>query len=310
MTGVLSIEERASGDARPLVARLRDACGEELVARAARLLAPFAALQDAPPFSILTPSGTPLELTFRSNENAIRATVETGGADVPPRERLARAASIANVDAGALEPLHAGAALRWGGWLGMHVARDTMSYKLYAEVPESAQEQAAAFVERRTGVRAAVPRPLFIRMIGFAPRTLEIYYRVHELRPWELREVLAPLGLSDREPAVLDLFEDACEAALHRRFPWPKLGFSYAFRDGAPPVFSFYGFAFDLFGSDARARRRVLAFAARRGWDVSAYEAYSAPLATHDARDHHGMFGVSLGEALAPEVRIGLAAFA
>jgi hypothetical protein len=314
-----SMNRRAGRKVRPPAAplgleRLRGACGDDLVERAAQQIEPWVAqLRGSPSFSHLTASGSPFELTFRSNETSIRITVEGGDADVNPRERLARVAAVVQPDArdlDAISRVQGDDELQWGAWAAINVARGGTSSKLYAEVPPDGHGRAMDLVAARTGVRPALDRTLHVRMLAFSPssRTFEVYYRVLDLRPWELRGVLAPLGLERREIEVRGLLEDVCQAALHRQLPARKLGFSYAWRDGAAPVFSFYGFAFELFGSDCRTRRRTLGFASRRGWSLAAYDAYTAPLDSLDTQEHHGMFGISIGDELAPECRIGVAA--
>lgn len=293
--------------------------------------------------STLTSDGFPCELTFTTTNDALRLTCETG----PPRSGLhgrlkqvkalaARLAAGGGVSAPVTSPVtspvsgpvadtisgdepvlrqvkswQALGALEFGAWLGLRIRPDGRTgAKIYAEIPEAAQPAVLQDMAARFGVAPGLPgRSQSLRMIGFTPGedTLEYYFAVHELQPWEIGALMHPVGLHARRQEVLPVFESALGRAMHHALPSPVFGFSYALNPSAPPVFSFYAFADHLFRSDAAARTRILDFLQRHELKLEGYEAVSEPLQGEASGAHgHGLFGVALCADLAPVIHVGL----
>lgn len=300
--------------------RLRSVHGDDLTGgaadRAAQLLAPMAGSQSDNRWlsSKLTADGFPLEFTFRRGNDGIRFACEVWAPATTPAARVARAietvGGIGPADEAAVLDAHRGHPLRWGAWVGVRTHAGGETLKLYAEVPGGAQAAGQAWLSARLGHPVVVEgRPIVVRMVGLEPSSggVEVYCRIFDLRPWELRRLLSPVGLAHRELDVLDLLEDAYEGALHRRLPARTLGFSYAWAPGRAATFSLFAFASTMFGGDARTRSHMLRLARRRGWAFDDYERVSEPLARKEgAESTHGMFGVTMSGGSDGEVTIGL----
>lgn len=89
-------------------------------------------------FSRLTSSGMPMEFAWSSRETAVRWTAEVAPPESDERARLAIAAAhLPDRDRIDLAPWHRlqrDARLKYGAWLGMRHAHDTVG-KLYVELP-------------------------------------------------------------------------------------------------------------------------------------------------------------------------------
>lgn len=274
--------------------------------------------------SLLTDGGYPFEFTFTTAGDGIRYTAEIAPPRQEPSARLGQAIRLlAELGLPALpeeaeglwllRQVQAGA-LRWGAWMGVrHSGGGKSLYKLYAEVSPEGEAAALGFLNSR--LRRPVgggQRAIQLQMVGWYPATgdLEFYFRVYDLRPWELGALLHPLGLEARERELFDLFQAAHGRPIYQALPGGAWGFSYSLpggEEGGGSRFSFYTFAETLLGDDARARRKLLRLFERVGCAMDYYLEMSAPLADeHGCRSHHGLFGVTVGPEIPPIAHIGL----
>ncbi|MEV0643636.1 hypothetical protein AB0I28_00085 [Phytomonospora sp. NPDC050363] len=272
--------------------------------------------------SPLTDGGFPFEMTFSTNGDGPSYTLEVGPGGTPPGARLARAVELlAGVggepaDDGTLARLtrwQARGGLTYGAWLGARHGPAGSDYKIYAEVPEAARARVAAHFRRRLGGPAVLPaRRQEPQMVGWYPYGggLELYARIHGLRPWELAALMSPLGLQSRAPAVLAVFEDVLGRPFGQRLPGPLFGYSYSLPapgSGRGAAFSFFSFCEVLARGDAGIRRRLRGHWERRGACMDYYTDMSEPTTGHPGPwNHHGLLGVTVTDDAEPVSYVGL----
>ncbi|WP_437593526.1 hypothetical protein [Sorangium sp. So ce1000] len=292
------------------------------------LLHPLLAAGDAPVGwgpSLLTDGGYPFEFTFTTRNDGIRYTLEVAPPRQKPGSRLARALEVlrelgcASFDEEGLTLVRraqAGGTLRYGAWVGVHHHEGGSSHKVYAEVAPQGEEAAMAWLNPRLcRPVGAAGRSITLQMIGWRPATgeLEFYFRVRDLRPWELSALMHPLGLESCDKLLFEMLQKVYGRPLFQRLPGPVFGFSYALPPGGQPAaaatrrFTFYSLSETMFGDDAAARRKLMRYFHQLGCDMSYYAEMSAPAARSPGRrTHHGMFGVTVGEGVEPVSHIGL----
>ncbi|HEX8354983.1 MAG TPA: hypothetical protein VF611_18905 [Pyrinomonadaceae bacterium] len=293
------------------------------------LLRPLLADADDPVrwgLSLLTDGGYPFEFTFTTSNDGIRYTLEIAPPRQSPGSRLTQALrvlrelgceSFDEEGLAFLRQVQAGGNLRFGAWVGMRHNEGGSTHKVYAEVPPEGEAAAMEFLNSRLRRPVGVAgRFINLQMIGWQPATggLEFYFRVYELRPWEMAALMHPLGLESSDKAVFELLQTVHGRPIHQRLPGPVCGFSYTLSpDGgdvaapSPRTFTFYTLSETMFGDDAKARRKLLRYFDGLGVDMDFYAEMSAPAALRPGRrTHHGMFGVTVGEGVAPVSHIGL----
>lgn len=274
--------------------------------------------------SLLTDGGYPFEFTLTTLNDGIRCTLEIAPPKAPPHLRLREAQALLGAmglfiqDDGRLtwlETIQRGGALRYGAWLGVRHETAGSAFKIYAEVPQDAQAQAAASAFLNAHLRrpvGVVNRAIQLQMIGWYPLTgeLEFYYRIRELRPWEIGALMHPIELEGYHKLVFEHLQLAFGRPIVNRMPGPIMGFSYTLDPddpGARRTFSLYSFAETLFADDATARRKLLVYFDKIGSDMSYYADMTAPLADYRGRwTYHGMFGITIGHEFPPIAHVGL----
>jgi hypothetical protein len=272
--------------------------------------------------SPLTDGGFPFELTLSTAGDGPRYTMEVGPADTAPAERLARALAMlaelgsATADHGMLDRLdrwQAMGELRFGAWLGARHGAAGSAYKLYTEVPAEAQPDVTAYLCSRLGRPPGLPgRRQEVQLLGWYPASgdLEVYFRVYDLRPWELGALMSPVDLAAQAPAVLAIFEDVFGRPFGQRLPGRLFGYSYgvpAAGSGRAATFSFFSFCEALARDDAAIRRRLRDHWQRQGVGMDYYAELSEPTAGHRGRwNHHGLLGVTVAADATPVTHVGL----
>jgi len=231
-------------------------------------------------FSSLTCSGSPVELAFTSYDADVRYTVEVGGPDVQPADRLAHIQQFLSAR-GADELPHAfgewqrATSPEWGAWLGI---RRGPTYKVYAEMPAAAEHEPSWYGD----YLEPPPVPARWLMTGQQPGSSrrELYFELPTpgLRPGDLERLLAHVGLAHRRAELTELM-CACVFGGATQLPDVKYGFSYSVLPGAQkPAVSVFAYAADFIGGDGFVRHQLLSVARARGWQLGSYPELSAPL--------------------------------
>jgi hypothetical protein len=219
-------------------------------------------------FSTLTCSGAPVEMAFASYDPDPRYTVEFGGPDVAPHDRLH------NIQAflGQAEPLvewTATAAPRWGAWLGIRGE----TFKIYAEAPAAASLY-SDYLE-------PVPLGASCIMLGHQPgsRRREFYFECPgQLSASAVGQLLGHVDMGDRQPQLIELMLQ-CVVGGGETLPRVPYGFSYSVLPNARgPALSVFVNAADFIGGDGFVRHQLLSVARARGWQLGGYPELTAPL--------------------------------
>jgi len=245
-------------------------------------------------FSTLTCSGSPVELAFTTYDADVRYTVEFGGPDVRPADRLTNIGQfLGSRGADELSPIlgewQRTSTPEWGAWLGI---RRGPTYKVYAEMPAGAESEPGWYGDYLD----PVPLPARWLMTGQQPGSTrrEFYFEcaTRGLPADDLERLLAHAGLAHRQPELTDLM-CACVFGGAQQLPEVKYGFSYSVLPGAQqPAVSVFAYAADFIGGDGFVRHQLLSVAYARGWQLSSYPELSAPLGQQFTRAmYHNTIG-------------------
>jgi hypothetical protein len=249
-------------------------------------------------FSSLTCSGAPVEMAFASYDPQPRYTVELGGPEIAPAERLSRINNfLAQHTEGSTIPAfefsHTSPP-QWGAWLGV---RPGPIYKLYAETPDGA----APFGD----YLETVPLNGRCVMVGQQPgsKRREFYFQspTRGLTAGQIEQLLAHVGLAHRQTELTELML-ACVFGGATSLPEVDYGFSYSVLPGAQqPVCSVFAHAADFIGGDGFVRHQLMSVAHARGWQLGSYPELSAPLSRQFSRAvYHNTIGFVV--SCAPEI--------
>lgn len=204
-------------------------------------------------WSLLTPSGFPIEVTVGADDAPLRWSCEIAGPELAEAARLDRVAArlaeagqpVAAPILDALRRLQRGRELRYGAWLGGRSNGAVGSQlKLYAEIPAGGGIDDLPLPPVLNTVcgharAAAVPR-----MIGIQParERIEIYFRLRSTDVEDLRAVLCTVG----HPRALEALARGLPDGL-RRLAGRRLGISFGAAAGEPLAFAVFASARSLF---------------------------------------------------------------
>lgn len=269
--------------------------------------------------SELTAPGHPVELGFSTLDPDVRWTAEPAGPEEPPAGRLAAAHELlTELGSPPLEPalrarlerLQAAGPLRWGAWASGRHTEHGDRFKLYAELPGPATPPELLGMPAELAAQARRLRavPAFAGVEPASGR-VEVYYRLPRAEPEQLALLLGAVGLAARAGELGALVERVAELPLDLAVRGPYFGFSVTVDAGGRPLALALGTpASCLAGADALVRRRLLAVAAERGWDLDAYAAASAPIAAapRERQPRHGVLVLVAPVAGPVGVQVGL----
>lgn len=274
---------------------------------------------------LLNRTGAPLEFSCATFSDEIRYTVELGGPETPPAERLARADVLLGELGQPFGPhgirqrfggLQTGGDLRWGAWLGVRHGLTGTTFKIYVETPPVPSPLLARFLADYPGdVPPVAGHPPSLVLLGQAQGTdrCEFYFELAErgLSVADLARLLAHVGLAGRQQALMELvsaFEYRSGPGSADALPAAQWGFSYSMRPGGrEPVFSLFVLAQDLTGGDGLVRHQLLAATLHRGWTTGCYAALSEPLASQYFRSgYHNMISFVVGKAPLAGIQVSL----
>jgi hypothetical protein len=315
--GVSVIDVSRDLDAAFKIARRVAPAASRRAARAVEtILADWCSTAEGPHVGRLTRGGFPVEIVCATWDTTVRYTCDVAGPAVAPEQRTQRAEQILR-RLGVERPfpfrdLQGSAPLGWGAWLGGRHTASTDSYKLYVEAPQPLGHRALQELREALGDRRGLldSHVFTLRLVGcdLTSGDLEFYFRGRTLEPGVLRSLMSLAGAADRHDDLLSLLGDAASGPVRERLPGVQHGFSLAFTSGAAvKAFTFFMFASSMFGNDEMVRRRLLALAERRAWDVRLYESLSAPLACrHDPPSHHGIVSYVIPHGGSLGIAVGL----
>jgi hypothetical protein len=278
-------------------------------------------------FSTLTGDGFPLEIAFTTADAHLRYTVDPGGPDLPPAQRLANAAELLAELGRALQPHRleelktwqsaaSAEELRYGAWVGVRHSVKSLSdrFKLYVEIPASVPLPKNLLVAAHLNPPLRLPeRAVQLRMLGLDAETgqEEYYYRVNDLSSIMLPQLLVPAGLRARADELLNFVELAYGHSLREpdaRIPGESVGFSYAVSpEGNPVAFTLFLFTHLIWGGDMHIRERFCERLQSAGLDSQPYWHITAPLAECDRyQTYHSLLGFVLAGDAPIHLSLGL----
>jgi len=263
--------------------------------------------QPAPVGSLLTPSGAPLEFTFRSGSDALVYTAEPGQPGYSPHTKwsVIRAVTAA---CGMNQPPPVGAVVemlrqqpgqRFGCWLGVRLGSGTVSYKIYQEVTPAARDRTrcalyAALPALDPGI-AVVPQ-LVGHTLSDGPS--EYYLRVPDPRPSTLHALLRAAGVSEQLRLCSESLAWLAGIPVTRLHERLRLGLSYRLTPDQPPVASLFIHAVQISERNLPVRARLLELAAQLGLDLARYARATAFLGEFDpVQPLHGLIGLTIEPA-------------
>lgn len=276
-------------------------------------------------FSYLA-KGYPVEFTFNAHQSGIQYTTDIAGPQMSPNNVLAYALELLSelgndkLDEQQrffFETLQQSSQLSYGCWVGGRHNLKGDEYKLYLEVPEGADAMAIEWLRTCTPFKIDFyDHPINkhgqikLEIIGYSlkSQTIECYFSITDMAPWEIGRILKPIQLENRREYLIDLLQMAYCGVIYRELPSAEMGFSYAFSPSTnESVFSLYTFASSMFGGDRRVRDAILSLCRHQGWNMDYYEHFTRPFAeSQNTICTHGIFGIALDQKENSTIYIGL----
>lgn len=204
-------------------------------------------------WSLLTPSGFPIEVTVGADDTPLRWSCEIAGPELADAARLDCVASrlaeagqsVAAPLLEALRRLQRGRELRYGAWLGGRSNGEAASrFKLYAEIPAGIDFDELPLPLVLNMVCSHAPAAAVPRMIGIEParERVEAYLRLGTTDVEDLRPMLRAAG----HPRGLEALDRGLPDGL-RRLAGRRLGISFAAAAGEPVALALFASARSLF---------------------------------------------------------------
>ncbi|MFQ1701489.1 hypothetical protein ACJ5NV_12940 [Loktanella agnita] len=267
--------------------------------------------------SALTDTGSPIEMWFSAGQSGLQLMTAIGD---PARGHAHQVDQVCRVMAerggktpdAALRDVIAAAqgstSLSYGAWLGLRVIGARVETKLYAELPEGADDLSALMSPTDVApVMETLGDTAHATMIGYDGHTGQttIYGETDQTIATALPMLaaLAHVPVDMLALAVERLVGDPSVSDL----PPPRLGFSFAMQEaGKPPELTLLFAANTLFKNDEQAGQRIKACGgeALDGYGALIDNLPHAPC----CQLHHGRIGLTARQEGAPVLSVGVAA--
>lgn len=265
-------------------------------------------------FSGLMAGGGPIEFAFSSNDDALRYTVEVGGAELAEHARLHAACDLMT-RLGHSVPDHpllrhwqdvqAGSALQWGAWLGVRYDSCGERSKIYVEIPREKQSMVPIPNSPLRGSR--------LHMIGYEPALgrYEFYFSRKFAERRELESLLDLLKRTTQQQRLIEKLRYMCGIPVESLLRWFTLGYSLATeRVGALSALALFIRAKRLLGGAPGLRQKLLSLQCCRAPGPSPYQELVGPVADRDLPDH-GMLTLGMGSGdQEVDLRVGISGVA
>ncbi|MBA6304204.1 hypothetical protein [Colwellia sp. MB02u-14] len=281
--------------------------------------------QDAWKFSSLA-GGFPVEFTFKTNQRGIQYTVDVAAAEVVPQQVLPYALellsqlqpdTLTEQDLDFFSTMQQCGKLSYGCWVGGQHCSDADEYKLYIEVPEGGDSMAVEWLNRQLPFDIDLYRKpiaqhnkIKLEIIGYSLKSkdIECYFSIVDMAPWEIDEILKPVGMEQQRDSLVEQLQGAYQSAIYRKLPSREMGFSYAFSPATKhKAFSLYTFASSMFGSDRHAREAILSLCDKMNCNMDYYDQFTAQGGLNKSEtSNHGLFGIALDSNANTTIYTGL----
>ncbi|MPY24510.1 hypothetical protein [Shewanella sp. YLB-07] len=292
------------------------------------VLANSAPANKVPANSLLTPSGYPLEFTFRSSKSELAYTAEPGLAQSKVIEKWAFAHELESRADTQLNPLLAQLiaqpAQHFGCWLGVCHKGAKQNFKIYQEVTSAMAEPVRnqlyaslmANVSLTTNVRSgALFTPTLLGVLPADKDTTEYYGQVENPSFSVLHKLYRASGKAAILPCVLNYLAELAALPRDEVFTKLKIGLSFKITNSQVSCITLFCHASQLFSSNFQARTRWLAMVGQLSGEAQLYLQLTASLQAESLLEHdcpqlvHGLVGLGAGDGNHIECSIGLRPF-
>ncbi len=266
--------------------------------------------------SLLTPSGYPLEFTFRSGSSDLAYTAEPG---LPQAACVAKWRFARKLDEKLDLQLHpllptlaAQPAQRFGCWLGVRHCQASQRFKVYQEVVPQTVPWVLHYL------RCAVPglgsvaelSPSLLGVVPGSDGATEYYCQVEHPGPAVLHKLYAAADIGRLLPCVIDYLAYLAAEPREKLFGRLRIGISYSLANGRAPHVTLFAHASQLFADNRQARLRWLGLVRQLGGQAALYDKLTSSFEESDFSDVvHGLVGVAINEMGQIECSLGLRPF-
>lgn len=238
--------------------------------------------------SMLTPSGYPVEFSFRSDTQDICYTAEPG---LPQSAPAAKAQFITGLTpqfdftTGILQQLSVQAAQRFGNWVSVRHKNGQSVFKLYQEITPGGYplfyEQLVTAIPALKEIKTRL-RPMLAGFTGSGATIDEFYMRIDRPDISLLRLLFDAAGTGASLSYIRNILSYLTTEEVHSLLGWLHTGISYRAVPGKLPELSLFVHAPQIFSTNAIARKRILGLARQIGGEMPVYEAVTAKLLHKD----------------------------
>lgn len=253
-------------------------------------------------WSLLTPAGYPMELTFRCDSNDLYITTETSPKDTGISTRLQTAQRYSGEFSSGQHPelkeLSTAGGQRYGCWLGVRNKEDQNQYKLYHEVTAEAREFFIKKLFLLIGKAVNLPEliPLMAGLVPGVNGIAEFYCRIARPSVYNLEHLCALGGVTAETRTMLDHLCWMGGMNREQLLSRVRFGISFQAMPGQRPGITIFVHAAQICPSNVEIRSRLISFARQSGYQMPLYEKVTERLLINDPGfPVHGMISLKPG---------------
>lgn len=268
------------------------------------------------PASLLTPSGYPVEFTFRTNSSDLVYTTELGMPQDSSEAKWEMIRELIGEFDSPLRPLLqtliAQPEQRFGCWLGVRHRDTTHSFKVYQEVVPSASMDVLRYLYQAIPDLPEVAglAPKLLGVVPEKPGVAEYYFQVKQPNMSILNKLYGAVGVGKLLPSVINYLSYLAGEPREKLLARLRIGMSYHIAPERMPCITLFVHASQIFADNRQARTRWLGFVNQLDRDVPIYEAVTQIFdKTNPTAVLHGLIGIGITETQQIETSIGLCPF-
>jgi hypothetical protein len=237
--------------------------------------------------SLLTPSGYPVEFTFRSDTDDVCYTAEPGLPQAGAMEKQQFVEQLTrqfDFHTGILQQLAAQHGQRFGNWLSVRHRKEQTAFKLYQEITPSGVELFHKTIAANIPALANTTTLLQPMLAGFTGggEIAEFYCRIVQPDVNNLHTLFSAAGIAGRLPYMLNILSYLAGEETSSLLKWLRLGISFRATGDDMPELSVFVHVPQIFTSNATARKRILGLVRQINGAMPVYEQLTAGLLSKD----------------------------